>query len=1491
MVWYIVDIPQAGPLGITNFTRKEAKKALEGPAEPKESEPKSRADKYAAFRKLKWRIELYLGTLKCTVQLENAPEGNVAQGIREYFNGIGKRPCAEIFDGLDPEEIPDDAATSPKCYYKLSDELDNLLADDILKITNDELDYNSDAIGPHRANKIIRRIGADWYIALPALQKSEWKAIHLVTWESDMDVMDFIKTFNGQLMRCAEVDIMVKQSDRNQLFEHQAQAGRKKNGHVSTAIYRMRESDGRTFMARMQVFAGVILEHYGDGKVPRSDEEAVQEFTMMMGLNTSSSDGQRVCTRCHKTGHTAEKCWTNKTCSYCKKKGHIPRICNKRRKDLKAKKKGQSGDGEKTSDGATGGEAAKPVELGMVARMERLEKALEDATGESLFSSIVSMSATSATSGCALRKDGMIVFGVDSMASICACALLEFFETIDFSRSGFIKTLNGRFKYKGYGIIALRFGPTSQVYRFLAVYIPDASMNLLSNFALYKAGIIPDYNPDSPKLTFPEEENSSYPMYVEQRTTRVLVPPPKLSIATTLLTNEDAALWHARTMHMGERILHHLGIDAKEIPTCETCLQTKARRLKPKLDPSLKLVPKRKGEMVAVDLMIPSAKTKTPGGYIAAFVLVDVKTTYPCVEAIKSKTAQTLVATFDRIRLGMKMRVELVVIDRESGLDSKEFLDHLLKQGIRHKLIPRERHGEFNPLAERTIGILRVMARAALFHMDLDDTFWVHATKYAAFLRARLPPARGGLSPYQRWYRRKPRKTSFRVFGCVVYVLKTRREMTNKFLPNTRVGIFMGFAKDATHSTCIVYIPTTKRFIFPHDTDCWFNERLSFKSLQERQTVKLSRWENKSYSKHSKIVIDESSDEDETTGDADQQDEEHGGDDEEEAENAPDTEPDGTGGGTTAEISTSSRGREVRRVNYRQLDHSYRDNVHGGNANVPVIGATVETVQQKYHEKRTRTPGQKQKFLRRLRFARQTNTPMTYGDILGHEEEDMYREAVEKEFTSLAERMVFEKVNRADIPQGVEVGTGIVLVSKKRDGRFKARCVYNGRQQQYRLTPSSSSPTLDEDSLSIALAIAAYRGWSFRTADIETAFLNAPLPPGTSVFMEIPHGHPDYSERDRYVLRIKQNIYGTREAAAIWWDHFCGSILAETDLKQSKFDECVFYAENILLLANVDDLLMLGEVLALNKLLDTLRKLYKCTYTKLNETADYLGCFIRKEGDNITLSQSRYVVSILEEFGFADARGKFTPLPPNSIFQPDPNCRTDFPYSRVLGKLMYLRLTRFEILQAIHRLSKVARAPGQDAVNAMKHCLAYLKYSQDARRIFYKKQNESKLVLLAFTDAEWGSDPSTRKSVSGHFIYLGPSMTVAHSGGQQVVATSSSVAESVEIFNTAKKLQGLRGFCLEIGIKLEGPCVLLTDSLTTVKSLRRSVSSKVKHIAIYLAFIKDMVKRRELRIEHIPRDINVADLQTKQDTKLVFQKLWSNASTPLIWRNYISSSR
>ena len=102
-------------------------------------------------------------------------------------------------------------------------------------------------------------------------------------------------------------------------------------------------------------------------------------------------------------------------------------------------------------------------------------------------------------------------------------------------------------------------------------------------------------------LTFPKENNLKLPMYTEQRTTRVLVPPPKLSVAaTTLSTDEDAKLWHARAMHLGGRILHHLGVNVKDLPSCDTCLQTKGRRMKPYI---------RMGEIGTVGIWSPKTRS------------------------------------------------------------------------------------------------------------------------------------------------------------------------------------------------------------------------------------------------------------------------------------------------------------------------------------------------------------------------------------------------------------------------------------------------------------------------------------------------------------------------------------------------------------------------------------------------------------------------------------------------------------------------------------------------------------------------------------------------------------------------------------------------------------------------------------------------------------------------------------------------------------------
>ena len=48
-------------------------------------------------------------------------------------------------------------------------------------------------------------------------------------------------------------------------------------------------------------------------------------------------------------------------------------------------------------------------------------------------------------------------------------------------------------------------------------------------------------------------------------------------------------------------------------------------------------------------------------------------------------------------------------------------------------------------------------------------------------------------------------------------------------------------------------------------------------------------------------------------------------------------------------------------------------------------------------------------------------------------------------------RKVMVLVPKTAIPKGAELGKLIVLVTKKKDGRFKERCVWNGKQQRIKL--------------------------------------------------------------------------------------------------------------------------------------------------------------------------------------------------------------------------------------------------------------------------------------------------------------------------------------------------------------------------------------------------------------------------------------------------------
>ena len=244
---------------------------------------------------------------------------------------------------------------------------------------------------------------------------------------------------------------------------------------------------------------------------------------------------------------------------------------------------------------------------------------------------------------------------------------------------------------------------------------------------------------------------------------------------------------------------------------------------------------------------------------------------------------------------------------------------------------------------------------------------------------------------------------------------------------------------------------------------------------------------------------------------------------------------------------------------------------------------------------------------------------------------------------------------------------------------------------------------------------------------------------------------------------------------------------------------------------------------------------------------------------------------MLIKYGMENCKEYDSPLQPGTILYPNED-RIDFPYKEWLGSLMHLRHTRPDIFYAINQLSRVAHAPGKEAVEAIKRVFGYLKRTIDIQLIFRHCKMED-MKLSALTDADWASNKVDRKSVGGHIVYLGPSMISASSRVQQVVSTSTQAAEVVEIFRVSKKIDWIKRLYEELPfVSNNDNAVVITDSSAAVKAIAKLTEGN-KHLGVYLCYLRQLVKDKIISCHHVSREYNTADIMTKQDTIKRFKYL------------------
>lgn len=123
-------------------------------------------------------------------------------------------------------------------------------------------------------------------------------------------------------------------------------------------------------------------------------------------------------------------------------------------------------------------------------------------------------------------------------------------------------------------------------------------------------------------------------------------------------------------------------------------------------------------------------------------------------------------------------------------------------------------------------------------------------------------------------------------------------------------------------------------------------------------------------------------------------------------------------------------------------------------------------------------------------------------------------------------------------------------------------------------------------------------------------------------------------------------------------------------------------------------------------------------------------------------------------FNLMECKAVSTPLIPNLKLTKDETGDNvdEGKYRSLIGSLLYLTISRPDILFAVSLLSRFMSSPKQSHMAAAKHVLRYLKGTQNYE-ILYEAKGEGR--LLGYTDRDWAGSLDDTRSTSGYLFSFG----------------------------------------------------------------------------------------------------------------------------------------
>jgi hypothetical protein len=226
---------------------------------------------------------------------------------------------------------------------------------------------------------------------------------------------------------------------------------------------------------------------------------------------------------------------------------------------------------------------------------------------------------------------------------------------------------------------------------------------------------------------------------------------------------------------------------------------------------------------------------------------------------------------------------------------------------------------------------------------------------------------------------------------------------------------------------------------------------------------------------------------------------------------------------------------------------------------------------------------------------------------------------MDSEVYSLEENVTWNLVR---LPNERKVIRGRWVYSLKDNGRFKARWVAKGFEQQHGIDYNQTYASVVRAFRTI-FALATLHSWEIQQMDAVTAFLNSELPTDQQVYVEQPHGYAVGTS----VCLLQKALYGLKQSPRAWYQTI-QSFLSKHGYHACTADESIFVSKEkqIIIAIYVDDIL----IASLSKEdIEEAKTIFKAEYKMkdLGNISRYLGLDVTQSTDrsSLQISQRSYI--------------------------------------------------------------------------------------------------------------------------------------------------------------------------------------------------------------------------------------------------------------------------